>query len=47
MGNGITKFDMVPDQKLKCLVKGLFPIRGMNDILNNAYGVDILGMILL
>jgi hypothetical protein len=28
-GNKITKFDMVIDWKLNCLVKGLFPIRMM------------------
>jgi hypothetical protein len=36
-GNEITKFDMVIDCKLNCLVKGLFLIRMMDDILNDAY----------
>jgi hypothetical protein len=38
---------MIADKKLDYLVKGLFPIRRMNDILDNAYGVGILRMILL
>jgi len=38
---------MVADRKLDCLVKGLFSIRRMKDILDNACGVGILGMILL
>lgn len=45
MGNGITKFDMVADKKIDCLVKGLFPIRMMKDILDNTFGVGILKMI--
>jgi len=36
-GNEITKFDMVIDWKLNCLVNGLFPIRMKKDILNDAY----------
>jgi hypothetical protein len=36
-GNEITKFDMVIDWKLNYLVKGLFPIRMIDDILNDAY----------
>jgi hypothetical protein len=46
MGNGITKFDMVADKKKKnCLVKGLFPIKMMKDILDNTCGVGILKII--
>jgi len=45
--NRITKFDMVADRKLNCLVKRLFPIRKMKDILDNACGMGILGMVLL
>jgi len=45
--NKITKFDMVIDWKLNCLVNGLFLIRRMNDILNNACRIGILRMILL
>ena len=46
MSNGITKFDMVVDKTLNCLVKGLFVIRRMDDILDNACGVSILKMVL-
>jgi hypothetical protein len=47
MGNGITKFDMVADKKKKknCMVKVLFPIKMMKDILDNTCGVDILKII--
>jgi hypothetical protein len=39
MDNEISKFDMVTNWKLDCLVKGLFPIKRINDILNDICGV--------
>jgi hypothetical protein len=47
MDNEITKFDMVTNWKLDCLVKGLFPIKMMNDILNDICGVGVLRIVLL
>jgi hypothetical protein len=47
MGNEITKFNMLTDWKLDCLVNELFPIRRMKDILNDACGVGVFKMILL
>lgn len=45
--NEITKLDMVNDWKLHCLVNGLFPIKRMNDILNDTCRIAVLRMILL
>jgi hypothetical protein len=47
MDNEISKFDIVTNWKLDCLVKGLFPIKSMNDILNDICGVGVLRMVLL
>jgi hypothetical protein len=47
MDNEITKFDMVTNLKLDYLMKGLFLIKRMNDILNDICGVGVLRMVLL
>jgi hypothetical protein len=47
MDNEITKFDMVTNWKLDYLMKGLFLIKRMNDILNDICGVGVLRMVLL
>jgi len=47
MDNEITKFDMLTNWKLDYLMKGLFLIKRMNDILNDICGVGVLRMVLL
>ena len=50
MENEITKFNMVTDWKLDCLMNKLFPIKRMKDILNDACGISgisVFKMILL